>query len=167
MDSSVDNKNQYEVSFSAYKFLGSFTVIFFSILGVVFLFSDTSQGQRPWIASCVMFGFVLLGVYLFLVGSGTLVFSEESITHRTKFGVYRIYWHEITGIEYGKQGALVLHGENKRFAINPVNVWSGKQRRQAYELMESKLEKIGLTAYEGHWASAKSHKNVKIPRYGA
>jgi uncharacterized membrane protein YobD (UPF0266 family) len=167
MNSSDDDKRQYEVSFAAYKVLGLSSIVFFSILGVVFLFSDTSQGQRPWIASCVMAVFVLLGIYLFFAGSGTVVFSEESITHRTKFGAYRIYWHEITGIEYGAQGALVLHGENKRFVMNPVNVWSGKQRRQAYELMVAKLEKTGLTAVQGHWASAKSHKNVEIPRHRA
>jgi hypothetical protein len=167
MNPSSDTSRHYEVSFTLYRNIGIACMFVSGALGFFFFFIKDTQSPNAWIGACVLFAFEILGLYLFLSTSATLVFSEESVTHHTLFGVYRIRWEEVTSIEFDAQGTLVLHGEEKQFVVWPVELWSGKQKREACEFIQTKIEKLNITPKPGQWPIVINHKNVKVPKFEA
>jgi hypothetical protein len=167
MPPSPNTSSHYEVSFNLYRIIGIACMFVSGALGFFFFFIKDIQSPNAWIGACVFFAFEILGIYLFLSASSTLIFTDESVTHRTLFGVFRIRWEEITSIEFDAQGTLVLHGENKQFVIWPVDAWSGKQKREACEFIQNKINQMSVTPSPSMWASVKNHKNVKVPKHEA
>jgi len=75
-------------------------------------------------------------------------------------------WVEVTRIEVGTQGTLVLHGDGKRFVVAPAAYWSGKQKPEAFEWFRRKIEGLAVPIYVSNTGDYKTHKNVKIRQGG-
>lgn len=167
MGPTVDHPREYEVSLIYNEIAGIGGSLFFSVVWVAVFFADGFSCYAPLIVSSLCPALIIMGIHLFFEGSGTLFVCEESITHRAKLAVYRIYWNEITEIEYGYVGHIVLHGENKRFVITPREYWHGKQKHHAYDFMQTKLHELRVPSSLRRLAWAKINKNVKVPKFEA
>jgi hypothetical protein len=85
--------------------------------------------------------FIPLGAYL-IASAGSIRISENNIEQRNIFGRYRIEWSDVRKIEVGNYGTIILHGNEKRFALAPPGYWSGKQRPDALALLQRKLTEL-------------------------
>ena len=119
--------------------------------------------KEYWPISIFAF-FTLMSLYI-MFSAGTFELTEDAIVHQSSFGRFCMPWREVHRIEFGTQGSLVLHGENKRFALSPPAMWSGKQKPQAFELLKRKIEESGLVPYPSNVADYKIHKNVRVQRH--
>jgi hypothetical protein len=116
--------------------------------------------------SAVFIAFVALGVFV-IVCAGSILLSEDSVTHDSLFGRYRIEWNQIRSIEVGPYGTLVLHGDGKRLVLTPPAYWSGHDKREAREFLAQKIRVISPPITASRTADYKLHKNVRIKRAAA
>ena len=69
---------------------------------------------------------------------------------------------EIYGGSSAGQGALVLHGDDKRFVVSPPATWSGRQKPEAFGMFRRKLEELGVVFYPSNVAGYKINRNVRV-----
>jgi hypothetical protein len=62
--------------------------------------------------------FVIIG-YLAIATAGSIMVGDTGVEHRNLFGRFRIAWSDVRRIEVGNAGTIVLHGQNRRFALMP------------------------------------------------
>lgn len=151
----VSASRPLKVGLLSYKIIAWVCIVFFlgCSLGAYF-----SHQYGP---SLFFWVFILMGLYM-LISAGSFELDEAGVRHKNLVGEYRILWREVQRIEYGTQGSLVLHGQNKRFVLAPPSVWSGLEKPQAFELLDRKINELGLTPYPSNVADYKIHKNVKV-----
>ena len=144
----------YRFGVISYKIIGAICAIFFAGCTVgAFL-------ARQYSPIAIFMFFVLMGAYL-IASAGSFEISEKFITHHNLFGVFRMQWVEVKKIEFGRQGTIILHGENKRFVIPPLVFWSGKQKPEALNLLRNTIDQLGVITYPSNTADYKIHKNVR------
>lgn len=106
--------------------------------------------------------FVFLGLFLLFMAS-SIKSTPEYISVLSPFSEYRIYWDEIEWVEEGNQGTLVVHGKGeKRLVIPSSKYWSGPQKYNMFEFMNSQLENLEIAIISSTSADYKVHKNVKV-----
>ncbi|MBX3628014.1 MAG: hypothetical protein KF892_23600 [Rhizobacter sp.] len=154
------NVQSYRFSVLSYQIIGAVCGLFFAGCALGAFMAK----QYPPIAIFAMF--IAMGIYM-VVAAGRYEISAQAITHQNPFGKFRIAWSEVLRVEVGSQGSVVLHGENKRFALAPPASWSGRQKPEAYELFQKRIEEIGAIVYPSNTADYKTHKNVRVPRSDA
>jgi hypothetical protein len=110
-----------------------------------------------WI--CVVFIAVFLTCLLM---SGEMIFDQEAVTHRCRFGTFRMRWSDVREIEHGT-GNLVLVGDNSRFVIASPTLWSGPEKSQAWKLLVRKIEASRIIPVPSNTADYKWHWNVRVP----
>ena len=145
----------YRFGVLSYKIIGAVCALFFAGCAVgAFL-----ARQYPPIA--IFAFFIFMGLYM-ITSAGSFEISEWFITHRNLFGTFRMAWAEVRKIEFGTQGSIILHGENKRFALAPAAYWSGKQKPEAFDLLRKTIDQLGIVSYPSNTADYKIHKNVRL-----
>ena len=145
----------YRFGVLSYKIIGAVCALFFAGCAVgAFL-----ARQYPPIA--IFAFFIFMGLYM-ITSAGSFEISERFITHRNLFGTFRMAWAEVRKIEFGTQGSIILHGENKRFALAPAAYWSGKQKPEAFDLLRKTIDQLGIVIYPSNTADYKIHKNVRL-----
>ena len=145
----------YRFGVLSYKIIGAVCALFFAGCAVgAFL-----ARQYPPIA--IFAFFIFMGLYM-ITSAGSSEISERFITHRNLFGTFRMAWAEVRKIEFGTQGSIILHGENKRFALAPAAYWSGKQKPEAFDLLRKTIDQLGIVSYPSNTADYKIHKNVRL-----
>jgi hypothetical protein len=106
--------------------------------------------------------FVALGAYLILA-TGSAEMNNDSITHITPIGVYRIGWDEVTEIEIDLNGGnLVFKGQNKRLALLRPHYWSGEDKERMWELFSAQVETRCIEVKETTKTLWRLNKNTKI-----
>jgi hypothetical protein len=105
--------------------------------------------------------FSLLGV-LILCSSGQIIVGEKGVGHKNAFGRFCIDWDKIRRIEVGTYGTLILHGDDRRFALQPPTYWSGPEREAARQLLTTKLQSLGVPAVFCRTADYKIHRNARM-----
>ncbi|GIU00196.1 hypothetical protein TSL6_07020 [Sulfurovum sp. TSL6] len=106
--------------------------------------------------------FACIGVFLLFMAS-SIKSTSEYISVLSPFAEYRIYWDEVEWIEEGNQGTLVIHGKGeKRLVLPSPTYWSGPQKSEMFEFMDSQLENLEIEILETISADYKVHKNVKV-----
>ncbi len=148
-------KKSYRFGVNSYRIIGTVCVLFFGGCSVGAFLSR----QYPPIA--IFAFFVLLGLYM-IISTGNFEVSDTFVTHRNLFGTFRMSWAEVQKIELGTQGAIILHGENKRFALPTPAMWSGKQKPEAFGLFCRAIDQLGVVRYPSNTADYKIHKNVRL-----
>jgi hypothetical protein len=93
--------------------------------------------------------------------AGRYEISNQSITHRSLLGTFRIGWEEVLRVEFGS-GAIILHGDDKRFAFSAPAFWWGKQKPEAVGLLHKKIHGHDVASYRSTTADYKVHKNVRV-----
>lgn len=148
----------FKVGVMLYAVIGWLGVAFFTVFSI----SAFMSGDYWYIAILAML--LIMSVYM-VMEAGYYLIDGEGISHRNKFGVYRIEWSEIDKIVVGpSDGTLVLQGKDKRFVLAAPGLWSGPQKPAAQAYLQNKLAAMGI-ASQPHWAAfSKTHKNVKLPR---
>ena len=145
----------YRFGVLSYKIIGTVCTLFFAGCAVgAFL-----ARQYPPIA--IFAFFIAMGLYM-IASAGSFEISEQFITHRNLFGAFRMTWAEVQKIEFGTQGSIILHGENKRFALAPPPFWSGTQKPEAFDLLRKTVDQLGVVSYPSTTADYKIHKNVRL-----
>jgi hypothetical protein len=139
----------------SYKIIGGVCVLFFTGCAA----GAFVAGQYPPIT--IFAFFTLMGLFMML-SAGSFEISENNITHRNLFGTFTLTWLELTKIEMGTQGTIILHGEGKQFALPPPAYWSGKQKPAAFGLFQKTIESLSVTCYPSNTADYKIHKNVRV-----
>jgi Bacterial PH domain len=112
-------------------------------------------------AAVGFFVFVLIG-FLAIATGGSILISDTSVEQRSAFGRYRIAWSDVRRVEVGNAGTIVLHGQNKRFALMPPGYWSGSQKPGAVALLQERLKALEATVYRTNVGDYKIHKNVRV-----
>lgn len=106
--------------------------------------------------------FVCLGLFL-LVTASSIKATPEYISVLSPFAEYRMYWDEVEWLEEGSQGTLVVHGKGeKRLVLPSTAYWSGPQKSEMFEFIDSQLEKLETAIISSIAADYKMHKNVKV-----
>lgn len=146
--------------------VGSVTPLVIGATGAVFFGACAAGGcmAHQYLPALLLLLFVLPPAYISRLG-GDITITPEGVIHRSLFGTFRLDWRSITGIEVGAaDGTMVLHGEDKRLALAPLGMWSGRQRSQAQALFAKWVLDLGLTAYPSNAAAYKSSRNVRVRR---
>jgi len=136
------------------------------ILGLIclLLFGGCSVGaflaEQYW--PILIFGtFVVAGLYL-IASAGSYEITSSRILHRNFFGQFEMRWNDVQEVELGTQGAIVLHGKDKRFVLAPVSAWSGADKSRAAETLSTRLDVAGIRGYSSNSADYKVHRNVRV-----
>jgi hypothetical protein len=74
----------------------------------------------------------------------------------------RIAWSDVRRIEVGNAGTIVLHGQDRRFALMPPGYWSGTQKPEAIALLQKKLKTFEADIFRTSVGDYKIHKNVRL-----
>ncbi|XAH22531.1 hypothetical protein AAFF27_21370 [Xylophilus sp. GW821-FHT01B05] len=148
--------NTYRFGVLGYLLIGAVCGLFFIACAVGAFLAQ----QYPPIAIFAVF--ILMGLYM-VASAGSFEISDKAVTHRNLFGTFRMAWAEVRKVELGTQGAIILHGENKRFALAPPGYWSGRQKTEALALLRKAVERSGAIRYSSYAADFKIHRNVRAP----
>lgn len=137
--------------------LGAACIIFFLFCGVM------SWGVGPVWGTLMFFGFVLVGVYLLLVGSVEM--DARHVTYRTPLGTHRIGWDEVLRIETDAQGgSIVFWGEGKRLNTIGPEYWSEKGRVEMLLFLRKQVQQYGIKVIVTPKAMFRLTKNTKVSR---
>jgi hypothetical protein len=143
----------YRVGLMTYKVIAWLTIILFVPLTLV-AFHDHAYGP-----ALAFLGFASAGG-ITLAMSGHLEIDDSSISHHCAVGKFRMLWSDIVRMEQGS-GILVLIGDSRRFII-PLDVWSGPNKHDAWQLLVQKIQESGTVPMPSNTAGYKWHKNVRV-----
>jgi hypothetical protein len=145
----------YEVRLGTSRAVGWVVIALFSlaIVGAVL--------RHQYGAAAGFLVFVIIG-YLAIATGGSIVVGDTGIEHRNLFGRYRIAWSDVRRIEVGNAGTIVLHGQDRGFALMPPGYWSGKQKPEAVALLQKKLKTFEANIFRTNTGDYKIHKNVRL-----
>ncbi len=116
---------------------------------------------RGWPALFFFF-FTGLGLYLILA-AGSFDLDEQSLTHQSAFGRWRIGWNEIVSVEVGQvDGTIVLHGTDKRFILAPPGYWRGVDRKLVLDFVLAQLEARKVPMKTSRGAAYKIMRNTRV-----
>ena len=147
---------ELRVGLLVYKIIAWACIVFFLFCAVMAWRAD--QGY----VSPLFLLFACLGFFLLFMAS-SIKATSEYISVLSPFAEYRIYWDEVEWVEEGNQGTLVIHGKDeKRLVLPSPAYWSGPQKSEMFEFMDSKYEDLEITEVSSTSADYKMHKNVKI-----
>ena len=147
---------ELRVGLLVYKIIAWVCIVFFLFGAVMAWRAD--QGY----VSPLFLLFACLGVFLLFMAS-SIKATSEYISVLSPFAEYRIYWDEVEWVEEGNQGTLVIHGKGeKRLVLPSPTYWSGPQKSEMFEFMDSKYEDLEITEVSSTSADYKVHKNVKV-----
>lgn len=105
--------------------------------------------------------FGAIGAYVAL-GAGSFTLDEQSVSHRSSFGQWRIRWSEVVSAEASPSGTLVLVGIGKRFVLPPRSWWSTPDIAAALALVERQLKTHGVAVRPSRTADYRTMKNTKV-----
>ncbi len=147
---------ELRVGLLVYKIIAWICIVFFLFCAVM----AWSAGQGY--VSPLFLLFASLGVFLLFMAS-SIKSTYEYISVLSPFTEYRLYWNEVECVEEGNQGTLVIHGKGeKRLVLPSPAYWSGPQKSEMFEFMDSKFEDLEITEVSSISADYKVHKNVKV-----
>ena len=105
--------------------------------------------------------FEIIG-FLAIATAGSIKVGDTGLEHRNLFGRFRIAWSDVRRIEVGNAGTIVLHGQDRRFALMPPGYWSGRQKPEAIALLQKKLKPFEANISRTNTGDYKIHKNVRV-----
>ena len=147
---------ELRVGLLVYKIIAWVCIVFFLFCAVMAWRAD--QGY----VSPLFLLFACLGFFLLFMAS-SIKATSEYISVLSPFAEYRIFWDEVEWVEEGNQGTLVIHGKGeKRLVLPSPAYWSGPQKSEMFEFMDSKYEDLEITEVSSTSADYKVHKNVKV-----
>ncbi len=131
--------------------VGTLSVYIISGLCIAFfLFCAVMAGTSGQMAAVPPFiAFVLFGLACLLLG-GTTELTDDYIRTFTPLGSYELAWSEITGMSV-ISGTLLFFAPGKQLYVPSTQVWSGKNKYQAYEFLAEKLDLYRPPIVKGPW----------------
>lgn len=147
---------RYRIEMSSYRVAGWACLVLFAVIAMA---AYNSGARVPGI--CFL-SFALLGLYMVL-RAGSFQIDEERVVHQSAFGAWQLRWDEITHVEIGSGGTLVLSGEEKRFVLSPPPWWR-RTDREALRYVLAQFETRKLEVRLSRTADYKIMKNTRISR---
>ena len=144
---------EYKPSIIKYKSLAWSCLIFFMFFAIFSWF----KGEV--FASLGFLFFAALGLLMLSIASNIKI-SYEAIYVYSIFTQYKIFWCEVELIEIG-DWVCVFHGKGNKRLVVPMK-WSGKQMRNAVNILDEKIELLNIKEIHSASADYKIHKNVRV-----
>jgi Bacterial PH domain len=151
----LNKASTYEVGLGTHRVLG-FVIILLCTLAIVGALFGHQYGAAGGFFVFVMFGFLLIAT------GGAILIGETDIEHSNFFGRFRIDWSDVRRIEVGNAGTLILHGDDRRFALIPPGFRSGSQKPEAVAMLQRKLKALEVEVFRTSVGDYKIHKNVRV-----
>ncbi len=155
-DAMSPNFSNYHLEMGSYRSVGW---ISFALSTIGFIAALLAAQYWPALFIAL---FSTLALYIVL-GAGSFDINSNGFTHKSMFGTWQIDWDEITSIEVGEMdGALVLHGYNKRFVLSPPSAWTGSDKDDAFVFLIKQFEARKLAQTPSRAAAYKIMKNTRV-----
>lgn len=97
---------------------------------------------------------------LWLIIYGSISANEKELILNSLTGRYAINWADIDRIEKGDSLIVFFHGK-KRLSLPAVCFWSGKEKKNLIQIIESVVEMSGIDVKETFWADYMIPKGTK------
>jgi hypothetical protein len=141
--------------------LGTSRAVGWVVIAVFLLATVGAALRHQYGAAAGFLVFIIIG-YLAIATAGSIMVGDTGVEHRNLFGRFRIAWSDVRRIEVGNAGTIVLHGQDRRFALMPPGYWSGEQKSAAVALLQQKLKTFEANISRTNTGDYKTHKNVRV-----
>jgi Bacterial PH domain len=141
--------------------LGTHRAIGWAVISLCTLAIVGASFRHQYPAAGGFFVFAMLGLLVMATG-GAILIDEGGVEHSNFFGRFRIDWSAVRRIEVGNAGTLILHGDNRRFALIPPGFWSGRRKPEAVAVLQTKLKALEVEIFRTSVADYKIHRNVRV-----
>jgi hypothetical protein len=135
------------------KTIGSISIFFGFFMVGLSIFSVDKTG--PLILAAFLVG---LGLFLIVFSIGTIEASNETVVLKTVFQEYELPWNTLREVYINLHNhTIVLTSDKCRIILPSTTSWSGQDREKLYELINVKIETIGISPIKGtkplYWRS--------------
>lgn len=150
-----EHSSRFDIKMRLFRIVGYGTLILFALFA-----AGAIRAHQYWPALASA-AFAAAGLYIVL-GAGSFTIDDQSVSHRSTFGKWRILWSEVSGAECSASGTIVLFGVDKRFVLSPPSAWTTPNKKQAIIFVLDQLKARGIAIRLSRAADYKTMKNTRI-----